>query len=203
MDRLVLPDGSIASYVTDPSGIETVIIRRPHSFDEPDPGLSGYTSPFRWYVPHTACHPETVANAPSNATWVNLAGSVNAYYAALSKWWARGETFAVLEHDVICRPDVVESFDACPELWCLYAYDPECPCGNPDCREAWRNMLGCTRFRKELMEQVPDAMSSVKPELWDWHNVCDGLGNNLRAAGFTHHWHRPNVLHHHGVQRDA
>lgn len=200
--RLVLSDGSIASYVTDSSGIETVVVRRHHSFDDSDPGSSGYSSPFRWYVPHTACHPETVANAPANATWVNVASSPNAYYAALLRIWAEGETFAILEHDVTCRPDVVESFDACPELWCLYQYDPVCTCGNPNCREAWRNMLGCTRFRAELMVAVPDAMASIPTDNWDWHNVCDGLGNNLRAAGFKHHWHGPPVYHHRGVQRD-
>lgn len=199
---MLLPDGSVAQIVTDPSGVDTVIVRRAHTFNEAAVS-SGYTSPFRWYVPFTAKHPDTVANAPDNATWVNVAQHDHAYYAALTHWWEQGETFAVLEHDVICRPDIVESFDACPELWCTYPYVPECECGNPACREAWRNQLGCTRFRAELMTAVPAALRDAPPHLWDWHNACDGLGNSLRAAGFTHHWHLPGVDHHRGVQRDG
>lgn len=199
---LELPDGSTASYVADPSGVETVIIRPALTFDD-STVTSGFTSPFQWYVPHTARHPQTAANAPDGATWVNVAQSPNAYYAALLKWWAQGDTFAVLEHDVECRPDVVASFDECPEPWCLYEYAPVCDCGNPDCREAWRNMLGCTRFRAELIAAVPDAVASIPTDNWDWHNVCDGLGNNLRAAGYTHHWHAPPVFHHRLVQRDG
>lgn len=57
-------------------------------------------------------------------------------------------------------------------------------------------MLGCTRFRKELIEAVPDALTSIPEDNWDWHNMCDGVGNNLRAAGYTHHWHTPPVEHH-------
>lgn len=62
--------------------------------------------------------------------------------------------------------------------------------------EAWRNELGCTRFRAELIAAVPDAVSSIPTDGWDWHNLCDGLGGNLRRAGFSHHWHFPPVRHH-------
>ena len=66
--------------------------------------------------------------------------------------------------------------------------------------ESWRNALGCTRYRKELIAAVPDALLSIPADNWDWHNVCDGLGNNLRAAGYSHHWHEPWVSHHREVQ---
>lgn len=155
----------------------------------------------QFYIPYTAVHPLTVEGAPPDAIWCDVSGSDIAYFGAICDWWDRGETFAILEHDVVCRPDIVAAFNECPEPWCLFGYDPYCSCGNPDCREAWRNAIGCTRFRAELMAAVPDAASSIVAELWDWHNVCDGLGNNLRAAGFTHHWHEPPVFHHRLVQR--
>jgi hypothetical protein len=69
--------------------------------------------------------------------------------------------------------------------------------------ENWRNELGCTRFRAELIQAVPDALEGTPlgnnglPITWDWKNLCDGLGNNLRAAGATHHWHYPAAEHHH------
>jgi hypothetical protein len=77
--------------------------------------------------------------------------------------------------------------------------------------EAWANMLGCTRFRKELIAAAPDAVSSIPLEQRDWHNLCDSIAGNkvagvpaplrphsVRAAGYTHHWHLPPVRHDHG-----
>lgn len=147
----------------------------------------------QWYVPYTAVHPRTAKSAPSNAIWVDVRHSPNAYYAALSRIWLKRQTFAILEHDCVCRPDIVESFEDCPELWCTYGYHDVC---HPECQEAWRNQLGCVRFRRQLLEAVPDAMSSIPEAGWGWANLCDGLGANLRAAGYTHHWHGPPVEHH-------
>ena len=200
---MLLADGSTAQVVVDPSGIQTVIVQKPYTFDGLTAEPLDYDCPFRVVVPHTAIHPATMAGVPRNAEWVNVSASPHAYLGALTHWWADGRTFMVVEHDVTCRREMFDELDACPELWCTFPYLPECPCGNPACREAWRNQLGATRFRAELIAAVPDAMHITDPDLWDWHNVCDGLGNNLRAAGFTHHWHEPGVEHHRSVQRDG
>ena len=147
-----------------------------------------------WYLPYTAVDERTVAHAPPDAVWIDVSCSALAYHHALSEIWAAGETFAVLEHDVLCRPDVIEVFEQCPEPWCAFGYADIC---HRECMEAWRNTLGCTRFRAECMEAVPDALEGLMGEHQDWHNVCDGLGWSLRAAGYTHHWHFPWVEHHH------
>jgi hypothetical protein len=147
----------------------------------------------QWYVPYTVVRQEVAQAAPLAAVWVDVSPSPNSYFGALHEMWSRGKSFAVLEHDVICRPDVIDEFESCPEPWCIYGYSNMC---HRACMEAWRNALGCTRFRSELMRAVPDAVSSIPEDNWDWHNVCDGLGNNLRAAGFQHHWHEPWVDHH-------
>lgn len=175
--------------VTGPDGNWTI---RPQDLRLSPPAVAGREETVQWYLPYATVHPQVVEAAPRSTVWVDVSPSPNAYYGALHEMWGRGESFAVLEHDVICRPDVVEAFEECPEPWCLYPYD-FC---HWDCREGWRNMLGCTRFRAELLAAVPDAVSSIPEDNWDWHNVCDGLGNNLRAAGFSHHWHEPEVLHH-------
>lgn len=151
-----------------------------------------------WYVPYTKVEATTVANAPMDAVWIDVAASDSAYYAALLDIWGSRETFALLEHDVICRPDVIRAFEECPEPWCSYGYSNIC-CqdenGYSPCQEAWANQLGCVRFRKELIEAAPRALSSIPPEHWDWRNVCDRIGERLRAAGHSHHWHRPGVDH--------
>ena len=189
---MLLPDGSTAEFVVDPSGVRTVIVKKGRQFAPVVVAPSDVIAPFSVYVPHTVRHPEVLAAAPLNAVWVDVAQSDIAYYAALFKWWDIGATFAVLEHDVFCRPDVIDAFDACPEPWCAFPYTPFC---HRECWDAWGNMLGCTRFRSELLAAVPDAVSSIPREGWGWQNLCDGLGANLRAAGFTHHWHEPPVQH--------
>lgn len=182
IESIVLPDGNRTVRVA---------ADRPGTLAAP-PEPQEQTGGVRYYVPYTAVHPETAAATPPDAVWVDVSSSPYAYFGALLEWWARGKTFAVIEHDIVCRPDVVESFEDCPEPWCVFGYDSMC---HPECQEAWRNQLGCTRFRAELMEVVPGAMADLPPDTWDWHNVCDGLGANLRRAGFTHHWHYPPVHH--------
>jgi hypothetical protein len=160
----------------------------------------------RFYYPFTKTFPEVVGAMPPSALRVDVSAGPDAYWGALGEWWARGEDFAIVEHDVVIRPDVVEAFDACPEPWCVFGYTPIC---HEACLEAWANMFGCTRFRAELMAELPDAVSSIPAERRDWHNLCDELAGNkiagvdqptmrpgsLRAAGYTHHWHRPPVRH--------
>lgn len=166
----------------------------------------------QFYVPYTKRVVETIEAAPPGTIFIDVSGGVTAYWEALCDIWAKGETFAIIEHDVICRPDVVEQFDACPEPWCLFGYTPIC---HPECQEAWRNQLGLTRFRSELMAAVPDALTSIPDEVAyrqrrrDWHNLCDELAGDkiagvdqltlrpgsLRAAGYSHHWHFPPVRH--------
>lgn len=146
-----------------------------------------------WTASGTACVPGS--GAPADAEWVDVSGDRYAYWRTLCEWWADGESFVVLEHDVICTPQIIEAFERCDHLWCANGYDDIC---HPACMEAWRNTLGCTRFDAQLMRAVPDALTSIVEDgLLDWHNVCDGLGDNLRAAGYTHHWHFPPVYHHH------
>ena len=147
-----------------------------------------------------------MAGAPPAAEWHDVSADGDAYWRLLCDVWSDGESFLIVEHDVVCRPDVLEQVEACPEPWCTFGYEPIC---HPECLEAWANMLGCTRFSADLIAAAPDAVSSIPPELRDWHNLCDHLAGDkvngtpaplrpgsLRAAGFTHHWHTPPVTHH-------
>ena len=184
------PTPGSLELVEEPSGNWMIRLpAEPFGLREP-PAPSPRIGETAWYVPYTAVHPLTAAGAPRDAVWVNVASSPNSYYGALARIWARGETFAILEHDVICRPDVIDAFESCPEPWCCFGYHDVHD-------ELFGDMLGCTRFRAEVLETVPDALSSLPEEGWDWHCVCDGLGRNIRTAGFTHHLHRPPVVHHH------
>ena len=160
----------------------------------------------QFYVPWAERNQLVVESVPPGTTWVDVRGGLNTYHAALAEMWAKGEDFAVIEHDVVIHDTVVEQFENCPEPWCVFGYDNMC---HEACREAWANMLGCTRFRAELIAACPDALTSIPEDRRGWHNVCDELAGDkiagtpaplrpgsLRAAGFTHHWHTPPVSHH-------
>lgn len=161
-----------------------------------------------------------VAGAPAGAEWHDVSADDHAYWRLLVEAWeqaaADGSDLMILEHDVVCRPDVLEQFDTCPEPWCVVGYSD---CCHPEpwvdglgvehesCREAWANMLGCTRFRSELMAACPDAVSSIPENLRGWWNLCDHIaGNKIHGVTseqnplgirtkFTHHWHGPEVVH--------
>jgi hypothetical protein len=120
-------------------------------------------------------------------------------------WWAdavqaaeRGEPYDIgfLEHDVVPTPEHVREMEDCPEPWCLSEYGNTC---HQACRDGWRNALGFTRFRSELIYAVPDAVESMPDDLRPWSNMCDGIGGALRAVGWSHHWHAP-ILHTRQVQ---
>ncbi len=179
-----------------PSGHLTIL---PCTGEPPERNGARLRGDARWYVPYTAVHPETVAGAPSSATWIDVSNHPHAYWYALRNIWAEGKTFAILEHDIVCRPDVIEQFEACPEPWCVFKRDDYC---HPECQEAWANQLSLTRFRAEVIAAVPDALSSIPEADRGWLNLCDRIGERLRAAGFTHHWHGPEV-HHHRMGRNG
>jgi hypothetical protein len=144
-------------------------------------------------VPYTRRQPDVEAALPPDAEWVDVSGSDFDYWRVLCDSWEPSFDLTLCEHDVVWRPDVSEAFDTCPEPWCVFPYDDH----SPNDAEAWANMLGCTRFRKELIAAVPDAAHDVEERFRDWHYLCDGLGRILRAAGYTHHWHSPPVHHDH------
>lgn len=145
---------------------------------------------------------------PDHAEWCDVSADDHAYWRLLLRLWADGEGFLVVEHDVVCRPDVIGQVEACPESWCSFGYADIC---HPGCQEAWANQLGCTRFRSELLAATPDAVSAIPPRDRGWPNLCDHIAGDklhgtpsplrsgsVRAAGFTHHWHFPPVDHLHG-----
>ena len=142
-------------------------------------------------VPYTVVHEATVEGAPEDAEWIDVSESPLAYWSALCDYW-QPWNLTVIEHDVQARPDIFTEFEECTELWCYCRYDNH----TPENAEAWHfGILGCTRFRKELIEAVPKAMTDIEPRHRDWHYTSTALGQNLRDAGFEPHVH--SVVNHH------
>lgn len=118
----------------------------------------------RILIPYTELQPATrralLAYAHDHQLdFVHLDDPEYGYGRLLQQVWAQGETFAIVEHDIVVNPGTIADFDSCPELYCAAPY-------------AWTTQvgpaLGCTRFRTELLESVPDAIDQVlaTPSAW-------------------------------------
>lgn len=185
---LTLPDGQRVKFIRDDAGDETVLFDKVQG----ERVWSDYEAPFSILIPFTVRRAVTMAAAPANATWVDVSCSPIAYYATLLDWWSRGETFMIVEHDICVTPEIIREMDECPEPICRCSYSDLCCAG---CREAWRHHIGCTRFRAEVVRAVPDAVSAMPPDTWDWTVACNGIGEAV-APRFGNHWHG-SVLHSH------
>lgn len=109
-----------------------------------------------------------------------------AYGRIVAELWRAGTDFAVVEHDIVVRADVIEAFDECAELYCAFPY-------------AWTTnvgpALGCTRFRGELLRGHPSAAAAL-PALpfrqVDYQLMRVELA---RVRGIRPHLHLPPVEH--------
>lgn len=142
-------------------------------------------------VPFTVKHRSTMKGVPIHASWVYVGNSKYDYWRVLCDWWVPRD-FTVIEHDVRATPEVFEEFAICPEPWCHFRYDNH----TDEDAEAWKyGILGCTRFRQELIQGLPTAVKDIEWRYRDWHHMSTGLGIILREAGFDPHLH--GVIDHH------
>ena len=119
-----------------------------------------------------------------------------AYWALLTDWWDRHEDFVIVEQDVEPVEGSFTKFDECPISWCSNPYD----CGTMTNVLA----LGCTRFRKEIMDAYPEAFRDAgevndSPSLGKrhWKRLDARLAGVLHQRRYSCHPHEPIAIHHH------
>ena len=106
-------------------------------------------------VPYTIVQPAVrAALDQTGREWepVNVSGSDDAYWQLLSDLWDARESFAIVEHDVIVRPDTLDLIEACQSPWCSWRihYGGQAYPG-----------LGCAKFTAEIISRVPNALELV------------------------------------------
>ncbi len=151
----------------------------------------------RVICPHTTISPETrAALDASGYAWEarGVSASDTAYSALLAELWADGETFAVVEHDIIPPPGALPALEACPGQWCCHRY----PYGFG--RYAG---LGLARFSAGLLTAHPDAMERAA-EMYDdghppghWCRQDAWLSFVLESRGLARCRHEPDAGHLH------
>jgi hypothetical protein len=121
------------------------------------------------------------------ARLVDVSGDDQAYWRLLRDYWAAGETFIVVEHDVLPTRELLESMWQCPEPLCT---------GDP----APGATLQCVKFAAALIGQFPTLLSDIGPHSWQGLDLAIEyrVDRNLPIRHYlcgsgaaTRHWHYP------------
>ena len=150
-------------------------------------------------VPVVVLMPET-ARALAATGWpvrvVDVSGDDQAYGRLLRDTWRRGQTFIVVEQDIVVRPDTLDQLAACPGPLCAFPYDQSgVGTGAPG------TGLGCTKFGAELIARMGDpwpvilARSDLQHPPGHWCRLDLWTRQALTRAGWGEHRHGPAVGH--------
>ena len=131
--------------------------------------------------------------------YIDVSGNPHLYYEVLKELWSLQDDFILLEHDIIPWPGALNTFENCSEPWCAFKY-----LYPPSGHLVIAN--GCVRFRKELMNLIPDLFDIIESndgtffvtseDPKDWHAIDGRMGAILtnKLNGFVH-VHNPPVVH--------
>lgn len=153
----------------------------------------------RIIVPHVGTVDPEVSDALMRAgaeldlETVDVSGSERAYFDLLCSLWADGQTFAIVEHDIIVNRETLLNLAYCDEDWCACPYEY---------LDTQTYGLGCTKFTSSLIARNPKAMIrvGVLSDAWHpkrhWCRLDAWLqGVILPNAGETLHKHETPVTH--------
>ncbi len=136
-----------------------------------------------------------LANVPVEA--VEMRGEED-YYWLLHRLWREGESFLLIEHDVVIHDQVVPTVATCGHAWCGYPYTVIGYFGT---------FLGCTHFGAQLMRWYPTLMDVVATRNLPgtrndqennkrfWAHLDVRMISALREAGYIQEQHYPPVQH--------
>lgn len=110
---------------------------------------------------------------------VDVSGDDYAYARLLEELWAAGETFLLVEHDIVPTPQTLAELALCDHPYCAAPYPWTTHLGPA---------LGCTRFSSLFVRTYPDAA-----------RIAARLPSNFGAPG---HWRQLDVRLMQSVLRD-
>jgi hypothetical protein len=117
----------------------------------------------------------------------NVGSSDQSYWELLVELW-RGETFIVVEHDIVPTQEQLQEIWDCPEEWCSRPYRMG---------DIETTALGCTKFDSRLMRRMPDLVESILEQHRHWSGLDSMIVAGLHRRGAKEHEHLPAVLHLH------
>jgi hypothetical protein len=140
-------------------------------------------------IPHVQLHPllpQLLSRYGHAPTYIDVSASSDAYWNLLNDLWQKGETFILVEHDILPWPGALEELWQCPGLWCANSYDQR--------GIGIYHSFGCTKFSAELIRRLPDVWSRIGHH---WSRLDSEFEWQACQAGLRPHPHRPPVIHLH------
>lgn len=108
------------------------------------------------YVPFTGLEEQTIASLERTGhpyETVFVGGYDGAYWELLNDLWCAGDSFIIVEHDIVVMPHTLTELEACPESWCSF--------GSPYIGGNVYHGLGCVKFGAALIARHPGALDRV------------------------------------------
>ncbi len=146
------------------------------------------------YVPYTDLKRRTVEGLESTGRvpiYVDVSKSDESYFDLLSSLWRSGETFIIVEHDVVVRETTIAELESCERSWCAF--------GTPYFNGVHVG-LGCVKFGSELIARFPRAfdevakMHDIKHPAKHWCRLDSWLQDRVLPTR-ERHIHEPSVGH--------
>ena len=114
----------------------------------------------------------------------------DSYYELLCEYWAKGEDFCVVEHDIVVWPGALSEMEACREPWCTRPYY---------CSVGWiLDGLGCARFSGTFTRLHPEFLKPPFPTCCQHTTYYCGLdrlvAHRMQELGLKPHVHNPGVV---------
>ncbi len=110
----------------------------------------------------------------------------DSYYELINELWHEGETFTIIEHDIIPWPGAVSELNECSRVWCLCPYNLNT-----------NSSLGFTKFGEVLLKEHPNILENPSGYDKSWTRLDWYLTRELFKLGYQPHTHQPNVAHLH------
>ena len=115
---------------------------------------------------------------------------VEDYFTLFARHWEQGETFTIVEHDIVPWPGALQELENCSGLWCTLPYY---------CSVGWiRDGLGATKFSADLMKQFPNFLQAPFPDCCAHTRHYCGLdrliAHRMMELGIEPHVHQPGVV---------
>jgi hypothetical protein len=130
-----------------------------------------------------------------HAEQVKIQPGSNYYAEQIAQWWAIGEPFIIVEHDVVPWPGAIEMLAECPEPWCAIEVHP----GYHLIRHGSVG-LSCIKVVPKLLSAIseqedrPRASGAPFPDDYiPWHATDSVFSQVLFDRGYMVHQHWPSV----------
>lgn len=118
------------------------------------------------------------------------------YTKVLEELWQQGETFALMEHDMVPWPGAITQIINCPYPWCFYGYTPDIDLVENGCAP-----FGLIKISAKLIEEFPEVWTRMRAYFdedfefaWMHHDtfMFDYIVNQQK--GQKPHQHFPSVF---------